>query len=58
MKSRTIAAVVAAAGMANIAHPAPACPNGNEPVWIQGNKVCKFNTLKFDCKPDMDPQLK
>jgi hypothetical protein len=58
MKSRIIAAVFAAVGMAVIAQPAAACPNGYESVWIQGNKVCKIKTPKFDLKADTGPQLK
>jgi hypothetical protein len=58
MKSRIIAAFFAAAGMAIIAQPASACPNGYESVWIQGNKVCKIKTPKFDLKANTGPELK
>jgi hypothetical protein len=58
MKSRIIASVIAAAGMALLAQPAAACPNGYESVWIQGNKVCKIKTPKLDLKANTGPELK
>lgn len=50
MPTRLIAAIIAAAGLLALAQPASACPAGYEPVWIQGNMVCKFKTPKFPLK--------
>ncbi len=46
MRTPVIAAIFAAAGFAAITQPAMACGAGYEPVWIQGNKVCKIKTPK------------
>ena len=40
----------AAAGFAALTQPAMACGAGYEPVWIQGNKVCKIKTPKLPIK--------
>ena len=58
MKSRIIASVFAAAGMAIIAQPASACSNGYESVWIQGHKICKIKTPKLGLKANTGPELK
>jgi hypothetical protein len=58
MKAPIFAAIFAAVGMTALAQPAFACPNGYESVWIQGNKVCKIKTPKFDLKADTGPELK
>ena len=58
MKSRIIASLFAAAGMAVLAQPAAACPNGYESVWIQGHKICKIKTPKLDLKANTGPELK
>jgi hypothetical protein len=57
MKAPIFAAIFAAVGMTALAQPAFACPNGYEPVWIQGNKVCKIKTPKLDLKADTGPEL-
>ena len=57
MKSPIIATVFGAFAMAALAQPASACPNGYEPAWIQGNKVCKIKTPKLDLKADQGRQL-
>jgi hypothetical protein len=58
MKAPIFAAIFAAVGITALAQPAFACANGYEPVWIQGNKVCKIKTPKFDLKADTGPELK
>jgi hypothetical protein len=58
MKSRIIASLFAAVGMAVLAQPAAACPNGYESVWIQGHKICKIKTPKLDLKANTGPELK
>lgn len=58
MKSRIIASLFAAAGMAVLAQPAAACPNGYERVKIQGHYICKIKTPKLDLKANTGPQLK
>jgi hypothetical protein len=58
MKSRIIASIFAAVGMAAIAQPAAACPNGYEQVKIQGHYICKIKTPKLDLKANTGPQLK
>jgi hypothetical protein len=58
MKSRIIAAFFAAAGMAAIAQPAAACPNGYEQVKIQGHYICKIKTPKLGLKANTAPELK
>jgi hypothetical protein len=58
MKAPILAAIFAAVGMTALAQPASACPNGYEPVWIQGNKVCKIKTPKLDLKADTGRELK
>lgn len=50
MKTRLIAVVIAAGGLAALAQPASACPAGYEPVWIQGHMVCKLKTPKLPLK--------
>jgi hypothetical protein len=50
MRTPVIAAIFAAAGIAAITQPAMACGAGYEPVWIQGNKVCKIKTPKLPIK--------
>ena len=57
MKSRIIAAVFAAVGIAAIAQPAAACSAGYESVWIQGHKICKIKTPKLGLKANTGPQL-
>lgn len=58
MKSRIIASLFAATGMAVLAQPAAACPNGYERVRIQGHYICKIKTPKLDLKANTGPQLK
>ena len=58
MKSRIIAALFAASGMAVIAQPAAACPNGYEQVKIQGHYICKIKTPKLGLKANTGPELK
>jgi len=58
MKAPIFAAIFAAVGMTALAQPASACPAGYEAVWIQGNKVCKIKTPKFDLKANTGPELK
>lgn len=55
---KAIAAVVALGGIAALAQPAFACPNGYEAVWIQGNKVCKIKTPKLPLKANQGPEQK
>ena len=50
MRTPLIAAIFAAAGFAALTQPAMACGAGYEPVWIQGNKVCKIKTPKLPIK--------
>lgn len=57
MKSRIITAAIAAAGMAVIAQPAAACPNGYESVWIQGHHICKIKTPKLGLKAKQGHEL-
>jgi hypothetical protein len=56
--NKAIAAVVALGGIAALAQPAFACPNGYEAVWIQGNKVCKIKTPKLPLKANTGPEQK
>ena len=55
---KVIAAVVALGGLAALAQPAFACPNGYEPVWIQGHMVCKIKTPKLPLKAKQNPEPK
>jgi hypothetical protein len=57
MRTPVIATIFAAIGIAVLAQPASACPNGYEPAWIQGNMVCKIKTPKFNLKADEGRQL-
>ena len=41
-----------------LAQPASACPAGYEPVWIQGNMVCKIKTPKLPVKAKQGRELK
>lgn len=50
MRTPLIAAIVGAFGFVGLAQPVMACANGYEPVWIQGNKVCKIKTPKLPIK--------
>lgn len=57
MRTPLIAAIFAAAGFAAITQPAMACGAGYEPVWIQGNKVCKIKTPKLGLKAKQGREL-
>jgi len=58
MKNKILLSVLAAAASLTAASSAHACGAGYEPVWIQGNKVCKFagvagnGNLKAPSLPD------
>jgi len=62
MTNKLILSAIAAAATLAAAGSANACPAGYEPVWIQGNKVCKFagvggnGNLRANPQPGVDTQ--